>query len=177
PPHREEHASLRGALRDPSRDGSLPRRRAGGRALHPGGDAVRAERRARGRRSPWPPRRGSAGRRPGDQRRGSPCARSGRGPCARGGRPMSLLAHTVWGKGSPLLLIHGFTGNREAWSHLQPLLGDRYRVLAPDLPGHGESPLTPDTTFHGTVEQLLELLDATRLERADATGHSPAPPA
>ena len=38
---------------------------------------------------------------------------------------MSLLAHTIWGKGSPLLLIHGFTGNRDAWNHFRPLLGDR----------------------------------------------------
>ena len=85
---------------------------------------------------------------------------------------MSLLAHTIWGKGSPLLLIHGFTGSRDAWSHLQPLLGDRYRVLAPDLPGHGESPLAADTSFQRTVEQLLALLDATGLERVDVAGYS-----
>ena len=85
---------------------------------------------------------------------------------------MSLLAHTIWGKGSPLLLIHGFTGNRDAWNHFRPLLGDRYRVLAPDLPGHGESPLAADTTFHGTVDQLLALLDATGLERVDVAGYS-----
>ncbi|HZW90874.1 MAG TPA: 2-succinyl-6-hydroxy-2,4-cyclohexadiene-1-carboxylate synthase [Myxococcaceae bacterium] len=85
---------------------------------------------------------------------------------------MSLLAHTIWGKGSPLLLIHGFTGNRDAWNHLRPLLGDRHRVLAPDLPGHGESPLAADTTFHGTVDQLLALLGATGLERVDVAGYS-----
>jgi 2-succinyl-6-hydroxy-2,4-cyclohexadiene-1-carboxylate synthase len=85
---------------------------------------------------------------------------------------MSLLAHTIWGKGSPLLLIHGFTGNRDAWSHLRPLLGERYRVLAPDLPGHGESPISADTTFHGAVDQLLALLDATGLERVDVAGYS-----
>ncbi|HET9158380.1 MAG TPA: 2-succinyl-6-hydroxy-2,4-cyclohexadiene-1-carboxylate synthase [Myxococcaceae bacterium] len=85
---------------------------------------------------------------------------------------MSLLAHTIWGKGSPLLLIHGFTGTRDAWSHLQPLLGDRFRVLAPDLPGHGESPLAADTSFHGAVDQLLALLDATGLERVDVAGYS-----
>jgi len=85
---------------------------------------------------------------------------------------MSTLAHVSWGEGSPLLLIHGFTGNREAWSHLRPLLGSRHRVLAPDLPGHGESPLDADTTFQGTVDQLLHLLDAQRLERVDVAGYS-----
>jgi 2-succinyl-6-hydroxy-2,4-cyclohexadiene-1-carboxylate synthase len=85
---------------------------------------------------------------------------------------MSLLAHTVWGEGPPLLLLHGFTGSREAWDHLRPLLGPRFRVLAPDLPGHGGSPIAPDTTFDGTLEALLELLDAQGLERVDVTGYS-----
>jgi 2-succinyl-6-hydroxy-2,4-cyclohexadiene-1-carboxylate synthase len=85
---------------------------------------------------------------------------------------MSLLAHVSWGEGAPLLLIHGFTGSREAWSHLRPLLGSRFRVLAPDLPGHGESPFEPDTTFDGTLDQLLALLDAHRLERVDVAGYS-----
>ena len=85
---------------------------------------------------------------------------------------MSALAQVSWGEGSPLLLIHGFTGNRDAWNHIRPLLGSRHRVLAPDLPGHGESPIGADTTFHGAVEQLLVLLDAQRLERVDVAGYS-----
>jgi 2-succinyl-6-hydroxy-2,4-cyclohexadiene-1-carboxylate synthase len=85
---------------------------------------------------------------------------------------MSLLAHTTWGEGSPLLLLHGFTGNRDAWSHLRPLLGPRFRVLAPDLPGHGESPIAADTTFDRTLGQLLALLDAQGLERVDVAGYS-----
>jgi len=85
---------------------------------------------------------------------------------------MSLLAHTVWGEGPPLLLLHGFTGNRDAWNHLRPLLGPRFRALAPDLPGHGESPCAPDTTFDGALEALLALLDSHRLERVDVAGYS-----
>ncbi|HUM10929.1 MAG TPA: 2-succinyl-6-hydroxy-2,4-cyclohexadiene-1-carboxylate synthase [Myxococcaceae bacterium] len=85
---------------------------------------------------------------------------------------MSLLAHTTWGEGSPLLLLHGFTGNRDAWNHLRPLLGPRFGVVAPDLPGHGESPIAGDTTFDGTIEALLALLDSRRLERVDVAGYS-----
>ena len=85
---------------------------------------------------------------------------------------MSQLAHAVWGEGPPLLLLHGFTGNRDAWSHLRPLLGGRFRVLAPDLPGHGESPIGADTTFKGTVDHLLALLDSQGLERVDVGGYS-----
>ena len=85
---------------------------------------------------------------------------------------MSLLTHVTWGQGSPLLLLHGFTGNRDAWTHLRPLLGPRFGVLAPDLPGHGESPIAADTTFDRTLEALLTLLDSHRLERVDVAGYS-----
>jgi len=85
---------------------------------------------------------------------------------------MSLLAHVTWGRGSPLLLLHGFTGNREAWRHLEPLLGSRFAVLAPDLPGHGESPCPPDITFGAAIEAILALLDDRRLERVDVAGYS-----
>ncbi len=85
---------------------------------------------------------------------------------------MSLLAHATWGEGSPLLLLHGFTGNRDSWTHLRPLLGARFAVLAPDLPGHGESPIAPETTFDGAIDALLALLDARGLERVDVAGYS-----
>ena len=61
PPHRQEHAPLRGALRHPARDRPLACGRARGRALQPGGDTLRAGRRARGRRPAWPPRRARRG--------------------------------------------------------------------------------------------------------------------
>jgi len=85
---------------------------------------------------------------------------------------MSLLAHTVWGEGPPLLLLHGFTGSREAWDHLRPLLGPRFQVLAPDLPGHGESAIDPDTTFDGALDALIGLLDSRKIERVDVAGYS-----
>ena len=85
---------------------------------------------------------------------------------------MSLLAHEGWGQGSPLLLVHGFTGSRDSWSHLRPLLEPRFRVLAADLPGHGESPITPDTTFDRTLGQLLALLDSHGLAQVDVAGYS-----
>jgi 2-succinyl-6-hydroxy-2,4-cyclohexadiene-1-carboxylate synthase len=85
---------------------------------------------------------------------------------------MSELAHERWGAGSPLLLLHGFTGTRHAWDHLQPWLGSRFAVLAPDLPGHGESPCDPDVTFEATLVSLLRLLDSLGSERIDVAGYS-----
>lgn len=38
-----------------------------------------------------------------------------------------------------LVMIHGFTGSKENWYPLAQALGDRYRLVMPDLPGWGES--------------------------------------
>jgi 2-succinyl-6-hydroxy-2,4-cyclohexadiene-1-carboxylate synthase len=85
---------------------------------------------------------------------------------------MSLLAYESWGRGPPLLLLHGFTGDRHAWDHLRALLGARFSVVAPDLPGHGESALPADATFEGALLDLMALLDDLGLERADVVGYS-----
>ncbi|MBI4715308.1 MAG: alpha/beta fold hydrolase, partial [Nitrospirae bacterium] len=46
------------------------------------------------------------------------------------------LAYLEAGAGPPLLLIHGFGGGSIAWEHQIPALARRFRVFAPDLPGH-----------------------------------------
>lgn len=43
------------------------------------------------------------------------------------------------GAGEPLVLLHGFTGRAANWRPLLPRLAERYRVIAIDLPGHGDS--------------------------------------
>src|SRR3954452_18275656 len=45
----------------------------------------------------------------------------------------------IWGRGEPLVLLHGGTGSWLHWvRNVEPLARD-FRVLAPDLPGSGES--------------------------------------
>lgn len=48
--------------------------------------------------------------------------------------------HTiVSGAGSPILLLHGFTGDVSAWQNLRPSLEKSHRVIALDILGHGKS--------------------------------------
>jgi len=66
------------------------------------------------------------------------------------------LASTTWGSGAPLVLLHGFTGAGSAFDHLREVLGPRFRVTAPDLPGHGNSPEA--TGWDDAVDELRDAL-------------------
>ena len=66
-------------------------------------------------------------------------------------------AVTERGFGTPLLLLHGFTGAGPSWADHIDAFAVRARVLAPDLPGHGGTP--PTTTLWGmTVEATADAL-------------------
>jgi 3-oxoadipate enol-lactonase len=72
------------------------------------------------------------------------------------------IAYTDEGKGAPLVFIHGFPLNREAWAKQIPVLKSSYRVIAPDLRGFGESETTggtvPMSRFAADLYALLEHL-------------------
>jgi 2-succinyl-6-hydroxy-2,4-cyclohexadiene-1-carboxylate synthase len=50
-----------------------------------------------------------------------------------------VLHREVWGKGGPVVLIHGFTQSALAWEAVRPALAARHTVIALDAPGHGRS--------------------------------------
>lgn len=49
------------------------------------------------------------------------------------------IVYEVLGKGSPLVLLHPFPANHEFWLPAAQALTSRYRVILPDLRGHGDS--------------------------------------
>jgi pimeloyl-ACP methyl ester carboxylesterase len=67
------------------------------------------------------------------------------------------------GQGRALLLIHGLSASHDIWDHVIDEFADRYRVIAPDLPGHGESakPDAPYTIdfYAGIIRTLARELD------------------
>jgi 2-succinyl-6-hydroxy-2,4-cyclohexadiene-1-carboxylate synthase len=84
----------------------------------------------------------------------------------------------VWveGTGDPLLLIHGFTGSVEAWGgELLAGLAHAHKVVAVDLPGHGESDGSTDPQRFVMAEilrDLLEVLDEVGASQARWLGYS-----
>jgi pimeloyl-ACP methyl ester carboxylesterase len=79
------------------------------------------------------------------------------------------------GTGEPLVLLHGMTGTSGDWQHAFDLdrLARSFRVIAPDARGHGRS-TNPgrDFTFAGCARDVLAILDALGVERAQAVGVS-----
>jgi pimeloyl-ACP methyl ester carboxylesterase len=69
------------------------------------------------------------------------------------------------GEGPTLLLLHGLSASLDIWEHVVDEFADRYRIVAPDLPGHGESakPDAPYTIdfYAGVVRTLARELDVT----------------
>ena len=77
--------------------------------------------------------------------------------------------------GTPLVLLHGFTGHRDDFIHVTSQLSSKRPVLVPDLRGHGDSGRArrgADYTFEACVDDLLAFLDALALPQCDLLGHS-----
>ena len=73
----------------------------------------------------------------------------------------------VAGTGTPVLLLHGFTGTGRGWDQLaRRLRAAGYRTVAPDLLGHGRSDAPPDPVRHDVARQAADL--ATVLATLDA---------
>ena len=72
-------------------------------------------------------------------------------------------------KGPPLLLLHGFPTSSHMFRNLIPKLSDRYRVVAPDLPGFGQSDLPSREQFTYTFANLARVMarftEVVKLER------------
>ncbi|MCV9919300.1 acetoin dehydrogenase dihydrolipoyllysine-residue acetyltransferase subunit [Pseudomonas sp. BT-42-2] len=75
--------------------------------------------------------------------------------------------------GTPLVLVHGFAGDLNNWLFNHPALAAERRVIALDLPGHGES---AKALQRGDLDELsdalLALLDHLDIPRAHLAGHS-----
>lgn len=77
----------------------------------------------------------------------------------------------VAGEGAPLVLLHGWPQTSYAWRKVMPALADRYRVIAPDLRGMGQTD-KPATGYdmRTVATDIRELLKALGLERPYIVG-------
>ncbi|MFY9716995.1 MAG: alpha/beta fold hydrolase [Thermoplasmata archaeon] len=87
--------------------------------------------------------------------------------------PIPLEVHDE-GSGPVVLLLHGVGGDRTVWDAITPTLAKSFRVLAPDLRGHGRSPSPPGSqyTFDELLGDVLALLAAKQVPSAHWVGLS-----
>jgi pimeloyl-ACP methyl ester carboxylesterase len=77
------------------------------------------------------------------------------------------------GSGEPLLLLHGIGSTHDDFAALRPRLDAEYRVLAPDLPGHGHSAALPGRpTIAALTDAVAGDLDELRVGRVHVLGNS-----
>ncbi len=85
----------------------------------------------------------------------------------------SVFHWTEWGNANaePLLFLHGFLGCSADWAEVARTLGNDYRCIAVDLPGHGRTPPN-DATFPACLEGLLAALDQAGVGPCPWIGYS-----
>lgn len=82
------------------------------------------------------------------------------------------LAYIEGGVGhKPLFLLHGYTDSSRSWSLIEPHLAE-FRLVMPDLPGHGFSTAMPNATVEAFADDIVRLADALSIEQFAIVGHS-----
>jgi pimeloyl-ACP methyl ester carboxylesterase len=98
--------------------------------------------------------------------------------------PVSPIRHTLatarvsyleWGAGEPVVLLHGLADHALVWQSLATALESRYRCIAPDLRGHGDSGKPDDEAAYDAlrlVNDLEALAVACGIDRITVVAHS-----
>lgn len=82
------------------------------------------------------------------------------------------IAYEDTGKGPVVVLLHGFAEDSTVWRHQIAHLSAHYRVIAPDWPGSGLSPLGAAPSMEHFADLLHALLSHESIDRCCVIGHS-----
>jgi pimeloyl-ACP methyl ester carboxylesterase len=84
------------------------------------------------------------------------------------------LSYLEWGSEGPAaLLLHGITSNARTWWRVAPRLGELgYRVVAFDMPGHGQSGEAADHRIESLAQSIGQAALQLGLDRMLVIGHS-----
>lgn len=84
------------------------------------------------------------------------------------------IVYLEGGKGEPILMVHGFAANKDNWTKFAKFFTPSYRVVAPDLPGFGDSSYVENAPYN-TMEQakrLEKFAAAIGLDKVNIVGNS-----
>ena len=81
------------------------------------------------------------------------------------------LHYLTAGQGPAVILLHGFAETSRMWRPIIPLLAEKFTVIAPDLPGIGDSSIPGKIDMVGAARQIHDLARSLKIEKARVVGH------
>jgi pimeloyl-ACP methyl ester carboxylesterase len=82
------------------------------------------------------------------------------------------LHYLTAGDGPTLILLHGYTQTSRMWKPIIPLLAEKFTVIAPDLPGIGDSAIPKDgLDMKSAAIRIHSLISSIGIEKARIVGH------
>ena len=82
------------------------------------------------------------------------------------------LFYRIFGKGPPLIILHGLYGSSDNWVTIAKRISDRFTVYMPDMRNHGRSPHSDTHDYDSMSSDLFELASELKLGRIFLAGHS-----
>ena len=84
------------------------------------------------------------------------------------------ISYLSGGTGEPLVLLHGFGGDKNHWVRMAKYLTPHFHVIAPDLPGFGENDRDPSLRYsvQDQVERIHNFANALNLKSFHLGGNS-----
>ncbi len=82
------------------------------------------------------------------------------------------LHYMTAGHGTPLILLHGYAETSLMWKPIIPVLARRFTVIAPDLPGIGDSDIPADgLDMKSAAIRIHDLAKSLGVQKAEVVGH------
>src|SRR5438445_4793309 len=83
------------------------------------------------------------------------------------------LHYLTAGRGPVVVLLHGYTQTSRMWRPIIPLLAEKFTVIAPDLPGIGDSSIPADNKIDmiTAAKQIHDLVRSLKIDKARVVGH------
>jgi pimeloyl-ACP methyl ester carboxylesterase len=82
------------------------------------------------------------------------------------------LHYLTAGDGPTLILLHGYTQTSRMWKPIIPLLAEKFTMIAPDLPGIGDSTIPKDgLDMKSAAIRIHSLISSIGIEKARIVGH------
>ena len=81
------------------------------------------------------------------------------------------LHYLTAGQGPAVILLHGFAETSRMWKPIIPVLAQKFTVVAPDLPGIGDSSISEKIDMVEAARQIHDLARLLKIDKARVVGH------